>query len=700
MANKKQQKNQFKKLLDAWVPPREAGDPVGCIATSFTFNSVFFEEECLGRFVRMESDPVEDGPVYLIEREEKLNSISCAAALVDHHHCKGNRSLRWDMVPVRMSSGIFHPKVSILCWSQWVRMIVSSANLTDNGYRRNQEIFGAMDFFAGSDAPVDCIGTIVDFLRSILEYTGLKDPDSPVSKRCLDLLERVQSKVNTWERSENNPRTPIRVHTVVSGTSGYPIIEQIKRLWGNGSPPSRADVISPFYNPSANSRPDQASVALWNILKQRGDAAIAYNATCTELEDGSGLNINAPYAAIKKAIPPNRRGLTISFAEVPEDFEADKDNDWGYRPLHLKALCVENDQRVCLLLGSSNFTNAGMGLNSAGHNNFEANLLYCVDKKGKERQSLKKCFPAGKKIEESRIVSGESILLQSEDSIPDGEVLPLFFGNALYSSKLGQQPAFSLTFDSQKYNSALSGWIIRIEEQAPLYTESQWVNDGKPASIVLPCPTGPPPSGFYVLWGSAGNDVWWPLVIDKPSSLPPPEELKNLPLEILINVLSSARPIHQVLRSWVKRREQKREMAAREAVDPHKRVDVSGFILQRTRKVSWALSALRDRLERPVATHEQLHWRLRGPIGVEALARAIIAEAKSDQERIFLTTELALELYRVEPKEVAGCLGCNTIKHELQVLIGELRDKVYAHDLTLDLALKRYVENVFRKIEI
>jgi len=35
----------FGRLLDAWTPPPGAGEPVGCAATSFTFDAVFFEEE-------------------------------------------------------------------------------------------------------------------------------------------------------------------------------------------------------------------------------------------------------------------------------------------------------------------------------------------------------------------------------------------------------------------------------------------------------------------------------------------------------------------------------------------------------------------------------------------------------------------------------------------------------------------------------
>ena len=55
------------------------------MATTFTFDSVFFEEECLTRFAQVESDPQQDGPAYLIEREEKLAGLACAAVLVDQH---------------------------------------------------------------------------------------------------------------------------------------------------------------------------------------------------------------------------------------------------------------------------------------------------------------------------------------------------------------------------------------------------------------------------------------------------------------------------------------------------------------------------------------------------------------------------------------------------------------------------------------
>jgi hypothetical protein len=67
-------------IIHPTVPaqPDNAGDPIGCVATTFTFSPAFFEEECLSRFLRLETDPAEDGPAYLVEREEKLAQLTCA----------------------------------------------------------------------------------------------------------------------------------------------------------------------------------------------------------------------------------------------------------------------------------------------------------------------------------------------------------------------------------------------------------------------------------------------------------------------------------------------------------------------------------------------------------------------------------------------------------------------------------------------
>ena len=81
MTKKKQQLD--KTLLESWRPPRGAGDPLGCLATTFTFDAGFFEEECIARFLEIDSLPDREGLPYLLERENRLGS-TYVGMLVDH----------------------------------------------------------------------------------------------------------------------------------------------------------------------------------------------------------------------------------------------------------------------------------------------------------------------------------------------------------------------------------------------------------------------------------------------------------------------------------------------------------------------------------------------------------------------------------------------------------------------------------------
>ena len=230
MARRKDKREGFGRLLDVWVPPEDAGNPVGCIATSFTFSPLFFEEECLGRFLQLETDPNEDGPFYLIEREEKLSHLACAAALVDQHHCKGSRSLRWDLLPVRMKYGVLHAKICLLHWAQLVRLIISSANLTEDGYRRNQEIYGVVDFKPGGRASLSILQEVVKFLREDCQHNlGVMTVPTAALARVNGLLDRILDISKEWgipeeEHDKENPRLKrSKVHCMPSTCNDYRI---------------------------------------------------------------------------------------------------------------------------------------------------------------------------------------------------------------------------------------------------------------------------------------------------------------------------------------------------------------------------------------------------------------------------------------------------------------------------------------------
>jgi len=82
------------------------------VTTSFTFDAALFEEQCLARFLSIQSNPNETAKAYLIEREEKLSQCF-ACVLVDGAHAAPDRSLRWHMLPVTLPrGGVLHAKLT------------------------------------------------------------------------------------------------------------------------------------------------------------------------------------------------------------------------------------------------------------------------------------------------------------------------------------------------------------------------------------------------------------------------------------------------------------------------------------------------------------------------------------------------------------------------------------------------------------
>ena len=140
----------YQKLLSAWEPPPKAGEPVALIASTFTFDAEFFEEELLARFFCLETSSA-SSRAYCAEREARFGECG-AAVLVDRRHAARTTTLSWDVLGVPVPFGCCqHSKVSVLAWENAIRVIVASANLTAGSYRRNLEVFAALDFVDGGE---------------------------------------------------------------------------------------------------------------------------------------------------------------------------------------------------------------------------------------------------------------------------------------------------------------------------------------------------------------------------------------------------------------------------------------------------------------------------------------------------------------------------------------------------------------------
>lgn len=116
--------------------------------------------------------------------------------------------------------------------------------------------------------------------------------------------------------------------------------------------------------------------------------------------------------------------------------------------------------------------------------------------------------------------------------------------------------------------------------------------------------------------------------------------------------------------------------------------------------MAFALKALRERVERPAITLENLNWRLRGPVGVLAVAKALDKEAHSPEEKAFLISEMALELSRAKPTPSPGTIPVDRHAAEIRSAISDLRSMIPSESRDGFENLHQYVEAVFKKVGV
>lgn len=699
MAKSDKKKQGYRKLLDMWAPPEGCGDAIGCVATTYTFSPEFYEEECLSRFLQLQTTPDDDGAAYIIEREEKLASLRCASVLVDASHCRGSRSLRWDLLPARVPGSILHAKVTLLHWSNRVRLLVASANVTEDGYRRNLEVFGVLDYMDGGNAPLECLDSALQFLSGVVEYSegenaGEGEP-SPAVRRWREFLDGVSEVSREWgSAAEYRGKKQVRVYPVFVGPGGKSVFEQFWTHWPIQRPPDDAYVCSPFFDPPG--APNRPAQELWRNIRLKGKASVTFNLSAEDAEDGK-LQVRAP-RDILKAQPKGRSAVRTYLCRVKQFEEGD---DSGFRPLHAKCMSFEGADWSGHIMGSSNFTSAGLGVGKSP--NIEANLLYLVSYSA-NRSSYERVWnglPQGEAIPEDVELIWQPEGEEGEDS-PSGEVqaLPPAFGQAVFVQSGG-----SSRVELSINGNPPSGWAILKDDGKVIFDEVAWDALGREAQIRIDWPEDRPPSGFEVTWVGAEGSAWWPVNVDRQSSLPPPEELKNLPLDVLVDILTSARPLHLAMRSWLRRSKGGASGGDNgPIVDPHAKVDTSAFLIQRTRRLAWGLNALRERLERPVASQDALEWRLRGPVGAMALAKAVEREAggrtsegDGGAETSFLLAELALELSRVKPRTAPGYLPVQEVEEAIDSVVVELEIMASGSAGNAPDSIGSYVHAAFRE---
>jgi hypothetical protein len=433
------------------------------------------------------------------------------------------------------------------------------------------------------------------------------------------------------------------------------------------------------------------------MLRQRGDAEMRLHVAGEFSPESGRWRLQVPEHVLQSA-PRKRSGAVmtlhpVGIAAVPTDSGPER------RPLHAKSLTLSHPGWVAWLVGSSNFTSAGTGL-SKHRRNYEANVLYFLRADASDalyRQIEAGGLRGGTDVQPDAITEFAPAF-DSEDAGEDGPPpLPAFFSEADLLATTDEHHQLTLRFD---LSAAPAAWWIRRESDR-VYDRETWIEAGEPKVVNLELPrAGPPPSLLVVEWtdSKAAQQVAdWPVNVRTASALPPPEELRGLTLAALLELLSSARPLHEAMRAWLRRQPDDDDPDGShgpELIDPHQKVDTSGFLIKRVQRACGALRQLRERLAQPVLSDAALAWRLDGPVGARAVVDAI--ERQCDpalpDEWAFLLCELTRELEDMKLKDSAGRDAEPALQAMLEAFVQEQRDRQASALVAASDALRAYVE--------
>lgn len=652
----KRQVTESRKLLDLWSAPAGAGDPVALLTTSFTFDSDFFEAECLGRFAGVQSKLGEGSAMkdlaYLLELEERLAELD-VTVLVDRSFQSEGHPLRIDVLPIGRRGGLLHAKAALLVWKGWVRFFLGSANLTPAGYRRQIESATVFDAHAGSAVPRPFFDETIARLAELVALVpddGLAEGPYARAARTLAAARRELEAISL------PPRWPGRLDArVVLSQPGHSALGLLDELW-KGGPARCATVLSPFFDTTEDANLPMKELA--RRLAQRGERAIY---VLLPVDDsGSRAVVQAP-ASLRSAAPP---GVALEL----RIFEGDEEED--RRRLHAKGILLESDAWLVALLGSSNFTTAGLGL-SETHGHLELDLGFAAPIESPEGKTLLDLFD----LAIGDPFDDEAVDWRAEADDEEAPVLlPWGFQRALLDPGPPRRVELKL-IPAELPDS----WSLRASDGKVLLDSVSWVERGSPESIELPLPGAEATFALLVTWTAEGieRSIAWAMNVTDRGKLPPRDELCDLTVEEILRALSSSRPIHEALIAALERRAAKRHATGLE-LDPLKRYSSSGHLIARTRDFSRALAGLKRHLSRPAFSLSSLHWRLAtAPWSPLALSRALLKEADSQRalpgEAAFRLAELARALRTIDWAELCRGLEPEAAKLEVREVLDELR---------------------------
>jgi phosphatidylserine/phosphatidylglycerophosphate/cardiolipin synthase-like enzyme len=232
-------------LIDA-VRPMDADAPLVSLVCSTYVLSLdqpnFFEQDFVPTVLGLGG--VRDrGYAVPMAMERKLKEVYSALVADAHALADGGRpSLQIDILPVGHRTN--HAKIVLIHRKRLVRLVIASANLTHEGYRRQREVGVVLDFKQGGQLPAEVLRRLLEGWSEVLATLQTE----PLRKA----FDAAISQVEGWTLPKSLS-TGQKVD-VVFGGGPRPLWQALVEAWPVGEPLLDWCICSPFWPDSTEKR--------------------------------------------------------------------------------------------------------------------------------------------------------------------------------------------------------------------------------------------------------------------------------------------------------------------------------------------------------------------------------------------------------------------------------------------------------------
>lgn len=364
--------NSTSTLMD-WIRPSEADGPlVGAVFSTYGLSldqPDFFGQDFLPTLLGLGGvrDRGYASPVTL----DRVLATADVTLICDAHALvAGVRpTLRVDVLPI--GHKVHHAKVTLIHRRNRIRLIVASANLTHEGFRKQREAAVVLDFHEGGQLPATVLSQAISRWIEVLGETA----DEQARRVFAGALRQAAQWPPAASRQNDMDLQ------VVFGGGATPLWRQLVDAWPPGESVLNWHVCSPFWPQVDQNAAGTPFEAIARALSEKGcslgdcDLEVITRADTPSQKALprfpfaliSHLRANG-FPVLKGRILPAR--LDAADNEVPEGMAGEN------RDLHAKWVVLAGPKTVVALMGSANFTRQGLGvLRNPLAANIEAGVL-------------------------------------------------------------------------------------------------------------------------------------------------------------------------------------------------------------------------------------------------------------------------------------------------------------------------------------